>query len=251
MKAIFVALTVTAVVTVTLPTRGAMPVIDVSVLGQVIQEVKVATEQLEQLTLQVKRLGDPAKIKPPSAREVIRSLGKTGVGVTLDDLQSMANGFGGVTYAGQGLYQPVGEQILTADGKAFGRPVETYRKFDAITQSRMAMEAVMADTEKRRQALRTQITATVAALLVAPTMAEVQKLQAVLEAQSAELAAIDREREAALARLVAQRIENETDLERQEQARIEERIVDFQTASEKLGKFLKPDTSPVRIPAPR
>ena len=77
-----------------------------------------------------------------------------------------------------------------------------------------------------------------------------QSLEAILIAQSAELAAIDRERDASLARLLAQRIENETDRERQEQARLEERIVDFQNASEKLGQFLKPDTSPVRIPTP-
>jgi hypothetical protein len=235
----------------TLSARAATPVIDVEVLKNVIKEVVLVTEQLNQLKIQVQRLGDPAAVEPTSARAVIRSLGLTGVGATLDDLQTLANGTGGVLYDGHGLYRPVGEAVTTADGRAFPRPVEDYRKYDAVTQARFAMEAVMTDTEQRRQAMRSQISDTTAQLRVAKTMAEVAKLQAVLAAQSAELGAIDRERDAALARVLAQRIENETDRERQEQARTEERIVDFRASSAKLSEFLTPNTAPVKIPDPR
>ena len=109
----------------------------------------------------------------------------------------------------------------------------------------------MHDTEERRQALRGQIKTTVAQLQSAETTAEVQKLQGVLTAHQAELAAIDRERDAALGRVLVVGIENQTDAARQEQARRDERRVDFRTASEKLGTLLTPDSSPVVIPDPR
>jgi hypothetical protein len=88
-------------------------------------------------------------------------------------------------------------------------------------------------------------------LQTATTMAEVAKLTGVLNAQNAELAAIDREREAPLSRVLMQHIENQTDDARQALARREERVADFRAAAEKLATFLTPDTTPVRLRDPR
>lgn len=231
--------------------HAALPVIDTSVLGQVIAEVQVATKQLEQLTILLQRLGDPATIRPESARDLIRALRLAGVGVPLDELQEMADGIDGVMYNAHGLYRAVERVVTTADGKAFPRLIEEYRKYNAVTQARDTLEEVMDDTEKRRQALRVQIRATTAEVLRADNIAEVLKLHAVLTAMSAELAAVDRERDAAMARVLAQKTENETDQARQDRARTEERLVDFRVVSEKLARFLTPDPTPVRIPDPR
>jgi hypothetical protein len=82
-------------------------------------------------------------------------------------------------------------------------------------------------------------------------MAEVQKVQGVIAAEAAELAAIDREREAAISSIQVQRIENLTDADRQALARLEERLVEFRTASDKVGHLLTPDPTPIVIPDPR
>ena len=228
-----------------------IPVVDASVLAQVLENARIALEQLEQLKSQVERVGNPAAVRPVGAIEAINSLGIVGVGRTLEDLRASADGVASLIYDGAGLYQAPGEFIQTSDGQQFSRNVEAYRKFDAITQATTALEDVMRDTEDRRQQLRQQIQATLDQLKTAATIAEVQKLHAVLTAQNSELAAVDRERDAATSRVLVQHIENQTDKERQEQARREERIVDFRSASEKLGVFLTPDTTPVRIPDSR
>jgi len=228
-----------------------IPVTDVSVLAKVIEDVQVATEQLNQLKLQVERLGNPAAFSPAAAGELMRSLANTGVGKTLDELRARANGATSLSYDGNGLYRAPGTVITTADGKNFDRPVIPYRKFDAVNRAKATLEDVMRDTEERRQQLRQQIKTTVSQLQSADTVAAVQKISGLLLAQNSELAAIDREREAALSRLLAQKIENETDAARQEQARREERAVDFRSATDKLGSFLIPNTAPVRIPDPR
>jgi len=51
--------------------------------------------------------------------------------------------------------------------------------------------------------------------------------------------------------LLLQHVANQTDADKQEHARLEERIVDFKTAQQKLGQFLIPNTTPVQIPDPR
>ena len=228
-----------------------LPVIDVSVLAQSIQEVVIATEQVKQITAEVKRLGDPATILPQSADQIISSLGQTGVGKSWHELRLLADGTAALAYDGNGLYKVIGQNITTSDGAQVIRQVDDYKKFDAIAQATSTLEEVMKDTEGRRQQVRDQIRSTTDQLKNAQTLAEVQKLQGVLNAQSAELGAIDRVREAALNHVVVQMVENETDAAKQEQARKEERVVDFQSAQQKLGQFLIPNTTPVQIPDPR
>lgn len=233
-----------------LTAQGALPVIDVSVLGKLIEDVRIATEQLEQVTTLVDRMGNPADVRLDGVRDLLRSINQMGVGVPLDELQEMASGLEGVLYEAHGLYRALGEVVTTADGAAFPRMTEAYRKYNATTRARVALEEVMDDTDQRRQAVRDQMFLTVVQVRAAETQAEVAKLHAILTAQAAELAAIDRERDAAQARVMAQRTENETDAARQDWARLEERMVDFRTASGQLSRFLTPDPSPVRIPEP-
>ena len=231
-----------------LPAAGQIPVVDVPAIAQAIQQVSLATEELKQITTEVNRLGNPAVIHPPGAGQIIESLGLRGVGQTLEQLQTAARGELALRYDGYGLYHAVGEVITTSDGQQFKRPAEDYRKFDAITRTKAALADVLRDTEQRRQTVRDQIKTTTVRLDAATTVSEIQKLHAVLSAQSAELAAIDREREAALSSVLVQFIENQTDQARQAQARHEERVVDFQTATDKIANWLTPNSTPVHIP---
>jgi hypothetical protein len=233
------------------PVLGQIPVIDVSVLAQVIEDVRLATEQLRQLRTEVERLGDPGAVRLGTVQDLLHNLGLTGVGKTLEELRAMATGDASLQYDGNGLYRPPGDIITTADGRQFPRAVDQYRKFDAVTRTKAALEDVMQDTEKRRQQLREEIKATVAALLAAPTISEVSKLSGLLTAQNAELSAIDRERDAALSRVLVQQTENQADAARQELAEREERVAEFRAASDKLSQFLTPNMSTVHIPDPR
>lgn len=229
---------------------AGVPVIDVSVLAKVTEDVRLAIQQLEEIQTLVGRMGDPADVQLEPVRDLLVTLRRLGVGVGLDDLQQDASGLEGILYEAHGLYRSIDEVVTTADGVAFPRVIDEYRKFNAATRTRFALEDVMADTEERRQAVRDQILLTTMQLQASQSFAEVAKLHALLTAQSAELAAIDRERDAALARLLAQQAENQTDAARQDRARLEERMVDFRVATEKLGQFLRPDPTPVRIPDP-
>ncbi|PWU19874.1 MAG: hypothetical protein C5B50_05440 [Verrucomicrobia bacterium] len=231
--------------------RADLPVIDPSVLAQAIEEVQLTIEQVHQITTEVQRLGDPITIKLPGAAAVIASLGIKGDFQTWTDLRNSATASAAFLYDGDGLYHVIGESITNADGQTTPRAGLPYRKFDAVIRAAAALEKTMNDTEVRRQHLRDEIKSTTAQLEVAPTISEVQKLQATLAAQAAELGAIDREREAAMNHLLLQHVANQTDADKQEHARLEERIVDFKTAQQKLGQFLIPNTTPVQIPDPR
>lgn len=230
---------------------GAVPVIDLSVLAQALQQVVLATQQLENAKEQLDRLGNPLQIAPTMTKDLMRGLTDLGEGVPLDQLQSMADGNAGVLFDGNGLYRAPGQVVRRADGLDVSRAIDAYRKYDAIKVARQTLEMVMRDTEERRQRLRQQIRTTLAALQKASTMAEVAKLQAVLTAQNSELAGIDRERDSATARVLVQQVENQTDAERQALAREEEHREAFRQANQKIAEFLTPETAPVLIPDPQ
>jgi hypothetical protein len=235
----------------TLSARAQWVVEDPGVLAQSIQEVITTSEQLNQLQTEIQRLGNPAAIIPTGSSAIIQSLNQLGVVKDWTDIRGSATAIAAMNYGGDGLYHVIGESITNADGQQFQRDPTIYRKFDAVVRAAAALEAVMADTDQRRQQVRADIKTTTASLQTATTDAEVQKLQATLAAESAELASIDREREAAMNWVVTQHISDANDAEKQKAATQEERIVDFQGAEQKLTQFLTPDTTPVQLPDPR
>ena len=236
----------------TAPAYGAaVLVIDPAVLTQVIQQVLTASNQLQQLQIELERLGNPAAVALETARALQHQLSQIGAGRTLEEVQRAASGTEALHYDANGLYHPPGETIRTADGRETPRQAERYRKFDAITQATKTLEDVMRDTQERRQAVRQQVQQTLGQLQAAPDMATVAKLSAVLTAQNAELSAIDREREAALSRVLVVHIENQTDAARQDQARRENRAAAYRAASSRLGDYLTPAKPVTPIADPR
>lgn len=234
-----------------LPARAQFHVIDEAALTQMAQDYEVAMHSLDLLKSKVDRIGDVAKVALEAAHNLRWHIDLKGAGRTLEEIQAAASGIAALEYDGNGLYQVPGSVILTADGRTTSRRPERYRKFDAVTQARNTLEDVMRDSQERRQAVRQQVQQTLAQLESASTMAEVAKLSAVLTAQSGELGVIDRERDAALSRIIAQRIENETDSARQLEARREEQAAVWRAAGQQLGEFLTPNTAPVILPDTR
>ena len=233
------------------PASAQFAVVDAAALVRLAAQIRLAEQQLQEAKTELVRLGDPAAVTLDVARTLQRELTRGGAARTLQEVQAAATGLGSLAYDGNGLYVPPGEFIVTADGRQTPRVAEAYRKYDAVTQAKNTLEDVMHDTAERRQHLRQQMGQTLGQLNAAGTMAEIAKLSAVLQAQTAELSEIDHEREAALSRVLVQHIENETDASRQALAQREDRAAVMRTSNDKLKEFLKPNPSPVTIPDPR
>lgn len=227
-------------------------VYDPTVWWQTVINTLLVSNQLEHTTLIVDRMGDPAAIREViGANGIIAGIVQAGTGQTLDQLQMSVSGTAAFWYDGNGLYRVIQDSIATPDGKFVKRAADGYKKYDAVNLTTTDFKAVHDDTETRRLMLLNEIKATTEQTVNATTDAEVQKLQAIAASQATLLGAIDRERDAALGRVAVQDIENRNDEAKQQQARKEERIIDFKEASGRFTQFLSPDTSTMIIPATR
>lgn len=207
---------------------------------------------LAQKLIEMAQAGNPAAIQQLAGfAQLSQSLATAVPNLGLTDLQNAASGANAFTYTANGLYRPVLDRVLTPTGATVPRSEVDYRKFDAVALASSNFNEVQMEVDSRARALREQVRDTIRHVLRATSQAEVQKLQAVLATQGAELASLEREREAALARVLVQDIENRTDQSRQQQARVEDRAAAFQSAQQRLGTFLSPSSAPMKIPAPR
>jgi hypothetical protein len=213
----------------------------------VVEDPLVAAQQVIQLA----RQGDPAAIQRlPGAEQLLRSLANRGVGQTFEALQQAASAARAFTYDADGLYSAVKDRVITANGMEILRAEDPYKKFDAIIRMIADYKAVHEDIASRRQDLRQELRATTAEAQSALTQTMVDKLKVVVTAQNAELAAIDREQDAAISRVIVQDIQNRNAEAQAQEARKEDHAAAFQEASDNLAHFLKPDPTPLTIPAP-
>lgn len=209
----------------------------IEMINNQVQQINALTQQLQQINAYVQAFGDPAKLlNLIGADGLIQSLETSGVGHTLAELQELASGIEALRGNANGLYQSIGETIRTPSGFELPRAEELYRKFAAIEHATRNFESVFDDVIQRRQTLKGRIAHTTQQLQAATTDAETQKLSGVLAGFNAELAAIDKEIDQALATALVQDIQNRTDREKQEQARKEERRAEF---SEAIGNYSK------------
>ena len=216
---------------------------DPAMLAQTLINTYIAQEQQQTLngigqsSREIeRRLGDAGRSGPVSgAANVLQSLSASGTSTPGKDVGSPIAGS-----TCNELFRTIGDHIVAPDGTAVSRNADSYRKFNAAHQSAASYQAVLADTEARRQAVLEGIKATTEAVQKAPDLATVQKLQAVASAQIAALSAIDGERSAALGTVLVQNLDNNTDDDKQEQARREERSVDLHSATKQFAQFLTP-----------
>ena len=229
---------------------AGLPVVDAPAILQAVKQYLLIKQQYDAAVEELARLGDPKLIKTPAAAALIESLGLKGAGETIDEIQTAATGAAGVLFDANGIFRAPGETFQTAGGQIVARSLERYRKYDAVMQAGANVKEVMHDTQERRESVRQQIQSTQKDLQAAATIAEVQKLQAVLAGLNSELTAIEMDRTAALGRVMVQNIYNQTDAVRQKQAHREETAASVRQATDTLGEVLKVDTSTVRIPNP-
>ena len=228
-----------------------VPVIDFAAIAQAILQVMLASNQLAIAHQVLDHAGNPMSVIISSLPQTVSQLGQHGVAKTLPDIQNSTTGQTGQSYDGNGLYTPVTPDVPAADGQTIIRPAEPYRKHEALQQTIVDYNAVITDTQPRRDALRDAQVQTIAQLKAATTDAEVQKLKTVLAAQDSALNTVNAERAEAAAKVVTQKAANEADKARQEQADGETRAVSLQTALVQALKFFQADTKPMTLPNPK
>ena len=209
----------------------------VEMISNQVEQINALTQQLQQIQAYVKAVGDPEQLLSiVGADALIDSLKTSGVGQTLGELQNLASGVEALRDNANGLYQSIGQTFTTPGGYELPRAEELYRKFAASQRTTRNFESVYKDVSQRRGVLKGRIAETTQQLQASSTDAETQKLTGVITGYNAELAAIDKEVDQALAESVVLDIQNREDREKQEQARKEERMAEF---SEAIGSYSK------------
>ena len=187
-----------------------------------VEELLKLVKLIEELQTTKDWLGNAAKIvNLAGLDEVFANLQSEGVGRSRVEIATTSTSFDGTTYAGDGLYTPVGETYLSRSGEFITRP-EVFKPEAAIFNAVRDADAVYEDVQARRSALRAALGKTAAQLQSATTHAEVLKATGVVLAQQAELDAAAQDLTAAVQKAVLLDIQNRADRERQEKAQDQE-----------------------------
>ena len=199
---------------------------DPAVLAQTILNTYLARDQVDSAKLMINHLGNAASVKTVAgAQSVLQAMAQNS-GASLAEVQASCTGLGTLN-GGNQLYRPITGSITTPDGTTLQRRGDSYRKFEAAHQTAANYLRVISETESRRNTVLDGIKATTDAVQRAQSIAEVQKLNVIASAQIAALNAIDGQRSTALGDVLVQALNNNTDAAKQEQARVEDRAVDF------------------------
>ena len=221
----------------------------VEMINNQVQQINVLTQQLQQIQAYVKAVGDPKQLlNIVGADALIDSLNTNGVGQTLGELQSLASGVEALTDDANGLYRSIGRTFTTPGGYELPRAEELYRKFAASQRATQNFESVYDDVAQRRSVLKGRIADTTQQLQASTTDAETQKLAGVITGYNAELAAIDKEVDQALAESLVLDMQNQADREKQAQARKEERMAEFGEAMTNYSQTFRINDAPAAFP---
>ncbi len=222
---------------------------DLEMISNQVEQINALTQQLQQIQAYVKAFGDPEQLlNIVGADALIDSLNTSGIGQALGQLQNITSGVEALRGNVNSLYQSVGETFTTPSGYELPRAEELYRKFAATQRASQNFTSVYDDVSQRRTALKGRIAETTQQLQASTTDAETQKLAGVITGYNAELAALDKEVDQALAESLVQDIQNRDDREKQQQARREEQKAEFSEAMGNYSKTFRLNDAPPAFP---
>jgi type IV secretion system protein TrbJ len=201
---------VVILLTVGFASRGAAQwaVIDVANLNQSImnyaatiehiakeaEQISNQVQQIKHMEDQLKRLGNMADVK------AIVGFPEFKISVTLPTkIETWAKTVAKVDGTGLfgdtrgGIFQPISSDFPDFDGATISRKPEVFKPVHDITAKVDNFKDVQVDVYARRENLKKAIAATSEALQAAETEAEEKKLEAILNAQYGQLAALDSE----------------------------------------------------------
>jgi len=246
--------------------RAAIPVVDAPrqaqaevhhqqtmlVLTEVTLNQRAQLDLLNQQLLQLEQLnavvGDPLKVTSMPGSEAV-------LGASTGSQISPAPGGDKIAIqaslshldGGHGLFAVVGASFKTLDGTEITRNESGYLPMAAIVGARSEHEATLKTVMERRQQLREGARQTLEAIGAATTLAEVQKLHAVLSAQHLELDANDRDLFFTAQKTELQDIDNRNNKERETLARNEEQAAEIRTALARMAESLQIKSQPLRL----
>ena len=173
-------------------------VLNYAAMGEQIakQAVQISNQvqQIRQFETQLQRMGDMASVRSLVGFSQFRSDLNLPTQIrTWADSLSRVDGSGLFGDTRGGVYRPVAPQFPNYDGVPIDRDPQVFKQAHDVTVSVDDFKAVQSDVYTRREDLKRAIASTSDALQAASTEAEEQKLQAVLNAQYGQLAAVDGE----------------------------------------------------------
>lgn len=112
---------------------------------------------------------------------------------TWDESIILVDGYGIFEDSRDGIFEPISVEFPDFDGVRIAREPVIFKPVHEVTVKVDEFKEVQADVYSRRAVLREAIAATSEALRTATTEAEAKKLEAILDAQYAQLAALDSE----------------------------------------------------------
>lgn len=197
--------------------------------------------QIQQLEIQLKRMGDMANVKAivgfPEFRADLALPTK---------IRTWAEGLAGVDGRGLfgdtrgGIFREITLEFRDFDGATVERDAAVYKEAHDMAVTVDEFKAVQNDVYRRREDLKRAIVHTSEALQAAETEAEQKKLEAVLNAQYGQLAAVDAEVALSAAQVQVKAAEATAMSNAQDEADAEARRRLAQQEAGKLSTVFKP-----------
>jgi len=158
------------------------------------EQISNQVQQIRQFETQLRRMGDMANVRSLIGFSQFRADLNLPTQIrTWADSLSRVDGSGLFGDTRGGVFKPVAPQFPNYDGVPIDRDPQVFKQAHDVTVSVDDFKAVQSDVYTRRENLKRAIASTSDALQAASTEAEEQKLQAVLNAQYGQLAAVDGE----------------------------------------------------------
>lgn len=158
------------------------------------EQISNQVQQIRQFETQLHRMGDMASVRNLVGFSQFRADLNLPTQIrTWADSLSRVDGSGLFGDTRGGVFRPVTPQFPNYDGAQVDRDPQVFKQAHEVTVSVDDFKAVQSDVYNRREDLKHAIASTSDALQAATTEAEEQKLQAVLNAQYGQLAAVDAE----------------------------------------------------------
>lgn len=203
------------------------------------EQIANQVRQIQQMEDRLKRMGNMADIKAvvgfPEFKWDLNLPTKIRVWAG-----RTANGRGIFGDTRGGVFRGIENEFPNFDGGTIEREVEPYRPAHEITNKVDEFKEVQADVYARREELKKAIARTSEALQAAETEAEEKKLEAILNAQYSQLAALDSEVALSAAEIQVRAAEKVAMSDAQDEADAEARRKLAQEEAKKVGRTFKP-----------
>ena len=210
-------------------------------VSQQATQISNQVRQIEQFEMQLKRLGDMSKVKSiVGFPEFHLDLNLPTKIETWDDGVIRVDGRGLFGDTRGGIFLEITDEFKDFDGEVIERDATVYKGAHDMTVTVDEFKAVQSDVYTRREDLKRAIARTSEAMQAAETEAEQKKLEAVLNAQYSQLAAVDAEVALSAAQVQVKAAEATAMSNAQSEAEAEARRRLAQQEAKKLTTTFKP-----------